>query len=165
MYHSAESDVAYDALKDSVGFLIAVPAAWLAYCFQARASYLGQLRSVWSYMIEGLQAAERYTFLEEPTAREYADARATISKAIDEVRGVFKNVENQRDTIGWYPFEPMKQMLREIESLGYGPGFKRTEAEKLRRELRKKYWDRMSRQFLKEIDRDHPTFHHSQYVE
>jgi hypothetical protein len=54
-WHPSEHDIVYATFKDLIPFVIAIPAAWLAFCFQRRASYIQQLRAFWSDLVEVVQ--------------------------------------------------------------------------------------------------------------
>ena len=41
----------YETFKDITPFILAIPAAYLGYCFQQRGSYLQSLRSLWSQLV------------------------------------------------------------------------------------------------------------------
>jgi hypothetical protein len=57
----------YATYKDLLPLLIAIPAAWLGYCFQRRTSYLAALRTLWENLIPAVQQAIHYTHLAQPT--------------------------------------------------------------------------------------------------
>ena len=57
---------AYSTFKDLIPLLIAIPAAWLGYCFQRRQAYLKDVRELWSKLVASVQDAIQYTHLPAP---------------------------------------------------------------------------------------------------
>jgi hypothetical protein len=87
-FHSAAED-----LRAGVPALVAAAAGWITYCLQRRVSYINSLRDLWEKVVEAVQTAYQYTY--KPTCQE-ADLVQVIQKlscCIDDVRGVFRNVE------------------------------------------------------------------------
>jgi len=161
-YHSAPSNY-YSAYKDLMPLVIAIPAAYLAFAFQRRNSYLQALRTVWEHMVGAVAGALTYTETESPSREQQLQVLGRLSVVIEEVRGVFKNVPVASAPEGWYPFEPVKQIYQEIRDLGC--------AEKATADARAASRDRIYRMWkanrvhlLAEFDRDEPTHHHAQYA-
>jgi len=153
----------YKAYKDIVPLMIAIPAAYLAFAFQQRNSYLKALRAVWSRMTAAISASLVYTDAASPTEDLYLEALGKLSIAIEEVRGVFTNVRAAESADGWYPFEPVRQIYQEIRRLGFGSDAtpeKRTAA----RDRIYAMWKSSREQLLAEFDRDAPTHHHAEYA-
>src|SRR5262245_35078576 len=106
-----KDDPIYAGYKDLIAFLIAIPAAWLGYCFQRRGSYLQALRTLWADLIKATNQAVEYT--RWTTSRPESEFRTTISelsKAIDSVRGVFRNVPKVGTRRGLFPYENLKDI-------------------------------------------------------
>src|SRR4029079_5856379 len=101
-----KESIEYAAFKDLIPLVIAIPAAYLAFCFQRRNSYLQALRSLWSNMVGAVQAARTYTYTPEPSRELYSETLGKLGMVIEEVRGVFKNIPAKGSPVGWYPFEP-----------------------------------------------------------
>jgi hypothetical protein len=154
----------YAAYKDTIPLVIAIPAAYLAFAFQRRSSYLQALRSVWGHMVEAIAEALTYTDTESPTQEQKLQVLAKLSVAIEEVRGVFKNIPSGRTHDGWYPFEPIKQIHQEIRDLGSGTA-ETVKARAAAKERIYKMWKASRAQLLAEFDRDKPTYHHAEYSE
>ncbi|MBJ2157052.1 hypothetical protein [Variovorax sp. IB41] len=155
----------YAAYKDAIPLVIAIPAAYLAFAFQRRNSYLQALRAVWGHMVEAIAAALAYTEIEAPTQEQRLQVLTKLSVAIEEVRGVFKNIPADGASDGWYPFEPIKQIHQEIRELTCS---NLTDSAKLRSNAKKRIYDmwKASRsRLLAEFDRDKPTHHHAEYAE
>lgn len=141
--------------RDAAPFLFAIPAALLGYAFQQRFSYLASLRSLWSRLVQSVNAAIQYTYDETPTAREHAEVMAHLGIAIDEVRGVYRNVGEQPGHVGLYPYEPIKEIYRLINDLGYGVND--PAKRKQTRELIVTKWQSIRFAFLSEFDRAEPS--------
>jgi hypothetical protein len=159
-----EKRVLFTTFKDLIPFLIAIPAAWLGYCVQRRSAYLQQLRSLWSKLIEAVQSGAQYTCLTHPSQDDRAKALVKISVAIDEIRGVFCNLGESGVDDGLYPFEPLKDIHREVAELGWGDSFDPQPA-KLARQRIFALWKDARRELLKEFDREEPEFPHSHWAD
>jgi hypothetical protein len=86
----------YDAYKEMVPFVFAIPAALLGYAFQQRGSYLASLRALWSRLVQSVNLAVQYTYDDQTTQRQHAKVMTQLAVAIDEERGVYRNV-HERD--------------------------------------------------------------------
>jgi hypothetical protein len=157
------TSVVYPTYKDLIPFVIAVPAAFLAYGFQQRGSYLQGLRSLWGNMVGAIAAALTYTELPNPSKEQYAETLQRLSSTIEEVRGFYRNVPGDLATGGWYPFEPVKQIFDAVKALGFGEGA----TDHLRAQAHDAIygmWKRTRAQFVTELDLAVPTHHHAAYV-
>jgi hypothetical protein len=151
-------DELYVLLKDGAIFVSALPAAWLAACFQRRTSFLEQLRDLWSQLVDAVQEAVQYTHLEAPTQAQYASVMKKLSAVIDEFRSVFRNLDETRDVpdSGYFPFESIRAIYHLIGDLGYGATFKSDRALATRREVIQ-LWRRLRQPLLQEFDRQRPS--------
>lgn len=155
------SSPAYATYTDMLPLVIAIPAAYLAYCFQQRAHYLTSLRALWSRLVAAVSAAVVYTHVPAPSQTLYIETLKELGVVVEEVRGVFKNLPRRGDPVGWYPFEPVKQIYSEIETLGYGEAVTEAARRRARRRI-VSLWKRNREKFLAEFDRDVPTFHYTE---
>ena len=146
----------YNTYKDLIPFVIVLPATWLGYCLQQRISYMQQLRIIWSKLVATIQSANQYTFLEDPTPEQYSEILKQISISIDEIRGVFENLYVTADDVGLYPFEPLKDVWREIARITPGNAPDKEERKRIRETVFTK-WKEMRIEFLKEFDRHVPA--------
>lgn len=168
IFDNTREAVVYSTYKDLIPLLIALPAAWLGYCLQRRNSYMQQLRSLWSKLVETIQHANQYTYLDSPTKEQHATSCQKISIAIDEIRGVFMNLgESSRGGYksgkGLYPFEPIKDIHKAVTAVGHGETATREALLALRKEIFRQ-WKMVRDELLKEFDREEPTHFHSRYV-
>jgi hypothetical protein len=81
-------DLHYVLYKDLVPLIVAIPAAWLAYCFQRRASYLQQLRTAWVDAVASVQGAIQLTCENRPSSHAKGAVLASLGASIDGLRGL-----------------------------------------------------------------------------
>jgi len=106
-------------LKDFVNVFVAVAAAYLAFCFQRRQAFLAALRDLWQKSVEAKADLVDYTWAATPTREAFGKAQRSLSVAIDLVRGAYRNVGETERAIGFYPFEPLHDMRRALDALGF----------------------------------------------
>jgi hypothetical protein len=143
------------AYNDAAPFLFAIPAALLGYAFQQRFSYLASLRTLWSRLVQSVNAAIQYTYDETPTAKEHAEVMTLLGIAIDEVRGVYRNVGERPGVVGRYPYEPVKGIYWLVHDLGYGVNDP-VKRKKTREQIITR-WQSIRFAFLSEFDRAEPS--------
>ena len=135
--------------------MVAIPAAYLGDCFQRRSAYTSALREMWANLIESVNQARQYTFNNEPNQKFYGDVLKSLSKSIDEVRGVYRNIGESGKKIGIYPYESLKEIPKIISQLGF------TEYDKLKADKARCsidfHWALLKSSFLFEFDRPVPT--------
>jgi hypothetical protein len=152
-----KDDPVYATFKDLVPLAVAIPAAWLAYCFQRRASYMQQLRALWSRLTAAVQDAIQYTHLENPSQEHFAVVLKSLSIAVDEVRSLFSNLAEGRDAPGLFPFESVKTIHEIVSRLGFGSAYQREQAAVARKSIIEA-WKKTRFAMLQEFDRSAPTF-------
>lgn len=145
----------YLFIKDMLGALIAIPAAWLANCFQRRASFLDQLRRLWSKTVEAVQGALAYTYEAEPTHDRLGATLLPLSVAIDEYRAAFRGADAGKP--GRFPYESLMEIHRLVADLGWGPRARDADRQRIRAEITAR-WRGLRDLLLKEFDREVPTY-------
>jgi hypothetical protein len=58
-----------------------------------------------------------YTQIEQPTTEQYIATFCKLSETIDNMRSVYQNVGETGDLIGLYPFAPLHDMRRALQTL------------------------------------------------
>ena len=148
------SEDGYSTIKDFSSLLIAIGAAYLAYCFQRRQAFLVSLRDLWKELVEAKGELIEYTHNPNPDQVAFSKAHRALSKAIDTVRGVYRNVGETEDEIGLYPFEPLHDMRKVLDELGFG---KATPDKRRAARLRfLRSWNALRWAFLKEFSTPEP---------
>lgn len=107
----------YDYLKDMALVLVTVVATYLAGVFQKRQSFLEALKEEWRDIIHAKSALFAYTQLERPGREQYMTAFLAISETLDNMRTVYSNVGETEALIGLYPFAPLHDMRRALQTL------------------------------------------------
>jgi hypothetical protein len=107
----------YDYLKDMALVLVTVIAAYLANVFQKRAIFLNALKEEWRNIVKAKSALFTFTQREAPTQAEYLAAFCAISESLDNMRAVYANVGETRRQIGLYPYAPLHDMRRALQSI------------------------------------------------
>lgn len=106
-------------LKDFSGIFLAIAASYLAYCFQRRQAFLSSLKDLWHKCIEAKADLVDYTHNINPDQESYGKAHRSISIAIDMVCAVYCNVSESQNSLGFFPFEPLHDMRRSLENIGF----------------------------------------------
>ncbi len=139
----------YDLLKDVIPLLVALLAAYFAQVLQQRAIFVASLRSLWAPLIEAKTMLLRYASDPDPTWDKYQDAYDSLSRAIDDVRSVYRNYGESKEYKGLYPYEPMHDMRKALRELG----FENVDLERQRvaRNRIQQAWDVLRPRFLAEL--------------
>lgn len=153
----------YETYKDLINLFVPIPAAVLAFSFQRRLSYVQAARTMWRTVLNAVHAARGYTLLTEPSEQEYRQVIEGLAVALDEVRSLFRNLPVKGKPKGWYPFEPLRDMLRIVEELGWGAAAIEPRRQAAKNQL-DDFWLLIRDALLVELERDVPTEHRAEYA-
>jgi hypothetical protein len=148
----------YDYLKDMSLVLVTVVAAYLANVFQKRSKFVESLEEEWRGIVRTKSAL--YTFCEKQFAStdDYLAAFCRISETIDNMRIVYGNAGETETLVGLYPYAPLHDMRRALQSIDPR---KRSEIpadeKKLVREAILQSFYALRENFLEELDLDEPA--------
>ncbi len=145
----------YELLRDVIPLLVALLAAYFAQVLQQRAAFVASLRSLWSHLIEAKIALLRYSYDPSPTWETYQDAYDSLSRAIDDVRSIYRNYGESKEYIGWYPYEPMHDMRKALIDLGFETV--NPERQQAMREEIQQAWNALRPRFLAELGAPEPS--------
>lgn len=151
----------FTVFKDLILLWVAIPAAYLGDCFQRRSAFTAALREMWANMIESVNQARQFTFDPNQTQETYGEVLKSLSKSIDEVRGVYSNIGETKNKIGLYPYESLKEIQKLISQLGYGK-YDQLKSDKTRCSI-EHHWGLIKSSFLFEFDRPVPTVVNTPY--
>jgi len=110
----------YDYMKDMSLVFVTVVAAYLASVFQRRSSFIESLRAEWRDIVASKSLLFAYTQLERPSREQYLEAFCRLSETIDNMRTVYRNVGETTELIGLYPYSPLHDMRRALQTLDPG---------------------------------------------
>jgi hypothetical protein len=147
----------YEYLRDMALVLVTVVAAFLASMLQKRSQFLGRLEEEWRGIVRTKSAL--YCFCENPnpTADDYLAAFCRISETLDNMRVVYANVGETDDLIGLYPFAPLHDMRRALQSIDPRKRSDITQEErKLARDAILQAFYALRENFLEELDLAEP---------
>jgi hypothetical protein len=107
----------YEYLRDMSLLIATGGVAYITNLFQKRSGFVEALKEEWRDIIATKSALFAYTQLERPTAEQYIATFCKLSETIDNMRSVYQNVGETRDLIGLYPYAPLHDMRRALQTL------------------------------------------------
>jgi hypothetical protein len=147
----------YDYLKDMALVFITVVATVLAGIYQRRQTFISALKEEWREIVEAKSRLYVYTRLNHPTDYDYLEAFTAISTTLDNMRTVYANVGETEKLIGIYPFAPLHDMRRALQSLDPSKSSTITEAQrKLARDAILQSFYALRETFLEELELEPP---------
>ncbi len=107
----------YEYLRDMSLLIATGGVAYITNMFQKRSSFIEGLKEEWRDIIATKSALFSYTQLERPTAEQYIATFCRLSETIDNMRSVYQNVGETDELIGLYPYAPLHDMRRALQTL------------------------------------------------
>ena len=108
---------AYEYLRDMSLLIATGGVAYITNMFQKRSSFVEGLKEEWRDIIATKSALFAYTQLEQPTLEQYIATFCKLSETIDNMRSVYQNVGETNGLIGLYPYAPLHDMRRALQTL------------------------------------------------
>jgi len=148
----------YDYLKDMALVLVTVVAAYLTNVFQKRSKFVAALEREWRGIVKTKTMLYVYCEKSYPTADDYLVAFSQISETIDNMRIVYRNVGETEALVGLYPYAPLHDMRRALQTLDPRKSKSITpEQQRLVREAILQAFYALRENFLEELDLEQPT--------
>lgn len=107
----------YKLVSDMALLIATLAAAYLANVFQKRASFVTALEDEWRSIVRTKSALLTFCEKQNPSADDYIEAYCRVSEVIDTMRVVYKNAGETDDLIGLYPYAPLHDMRRALQSV------------------------------------------------
>ena len=107
----------YEFLRDMALLIATGGVAHITNVFQHRSSFVAALREEWREIIEAKSALFTFTQMERPTLDQYLETFCKLSETIDNMRTVYRNVGETEELIGLYPYAPLHDMRRALQTL------------------------------------------------
>jgi hypothetical protein len=147
----------YDYLKDMALVVITLVATVLAGVYQRRQTFISALKEEWREIVDAKSRLYIYTRLTHPTDFDYLEAFTAISATLDNMRTVYANVGETEKLIGIYPFAPLHDMRRALQTLDPSKSDAITEEQrKLARDAILQSFYALRETFLEELELEPP---------
>ena len=147
---------AYEFLRDMSLLIATGGVAYISNVFQRRQSFIESLKEEWRDIIGAKSVLLAFMHRTDPTHEEYVAAFTRLSETIDNMRIVYRNVGETRDLIGLYPFAPLHDMRRVLQTLDPRDGKPTAEQRKLARDTMLQSFYALREHFLEELDLEEP---------
>src|SRR5262245_59988000 len=108
---------AYEFLRDMSLLIATGGVAYVANVYQKRQSFIEALKDEWRDIRVPKSALFTYTQLRRPTLEQYLETFCKLSETIDNMCSVYQNVGETADLIGLYPYAPLHDMRRALQTL------------------------------------------------
>lgn len=146
----------YEFLRDMSLLIATGGVAYVTNVFQRRHAFIESLREEWRDIIEAKSALLRFMHTAEPSHAEYVATFSRLSETIDNMRIVYRNVGETRDLIGLYPFAPLHDMRRVLQTLDPKDDAAKSIDRKLARDAMLQSFYALREHFLEELDLEEP---------
>lgn len=146
----------YDFFKDMALLIATGGVAYISNVFQKRSEFLANLKAEWREIIASKSAMLSFMHKQAPTHDEYVAVFTQLSETIDNMRIVYRNVGETKELIGLYPFSPLHDMRRVLQSLDPRKGPTSEEQRKRARDTMLQSFYALRDRFLEEIDLEEP---------
>jgi hypothetical protein len=153
----------YDLVKDTSTFAAALPVAVLAGAYQMRTSFLQQLREAWKSSLDAVQDAIQFTFADPPNSELFSAVMKKLSVAIDDFRSLYSNLDEDSKSVGYFPFEGLKNIHSALGAFYFGEDFS-PEVRISVRNCVSRTWKQVRTPIVAEFDRPVPSKYDSPYV-
>lgn len=153
----------YAYMRDMALVFVTMVAAYLANVFQMRTKFVASLEEEWRAMVKTKSKLVTFCERNDTTLDDYLRAYARMSATLDNMRIVYRNVGETDDLIGLYPYSPLHDMRRALETLDPRAGTTvAAEQRRLACEAIRESFSALRETFLEELDLEEPT--HGQLV-
>ena len=148
----------YEYMKDMALVFVTVVAAYLANVFQRRSKFIESLEEEWRGIVKTKSALFAFCEKTFPTADDYIAAFCRISETLDNMRIVYRNVGETDKLVGLYPYAPLHDMRRALQTLDPAKSPNVTpEARKLARDAILQSFYAVRENFLEELQLEAPS--------
>lgn len=107
----------YELLRDMSLLIATLAAAYLANVFQKRSTFVASLEEEWRNIVRTKSVLYTYCEKPYPSTDDYLAAFCRLSETIDTMRIVYQNAGETSDKVGLYPYAPLHDMRRALQSL------------------------------------------------
>jgi hypothetical protein len=148
----------YEVLRDMSLLIATGGVAYMTNVFQKRSKFVESLEEEWRRIVATKSTLYAYCEKPFPSSDDYVAAFCRISEAIDNMRIVYRNVGETEALVGLYPYAPLHDMRRALQSIDPR---KRSniapEERKLVRDAMLQSFYALRESFLEELDLEQPV--------
>lgn len=153
----------YDYMRDMALVFVTMVAAYLANVFQMRTKFVASLEEEWRAMVQTKTQLVVFCERDDTTLDDYLQAYGRMSSTLDNMRIVYRNIGETDDLIGLYPYSPLHDMRRALETLDpRTTNAPSAEQRSVVCEAIRQSFSALRETFLEELDLEEPT--HGQLV-
>ena len=146
----------YELLKDMSLLLATGGVAYISNVYQRRTAFLESLKAEWKDILSAKSAVLTFLHKDAPSHDEYVGAFMRLSETIDNMRVVYRNVGETDDLIGLYPYAPLHDMRRVLQTLDPRESQPTAEYRKLARDTVLRSFYALRDEYLVELDLEEP---------
>ncbi len=146
----------YELLKDMSLLIATCGVAYISNVYQRRSAFIESLKAEWTDILKSKSAVLSFLHNDAPTHDAYVAAYMSLSETIDNMRVVYKNVGETDDLIGIYPYAPLHDMRRVMQTLDPKSGPSTPEYRKLARDTVLRSFYALRDEYLAELDLEEP---------
>lgn len=148
----------YEFVRDMSLLIATGGVAYLSNIFQKRSKFVESLEEEWRNIVRTKSILLNYCEKPYHATDDYLAAFSRISETIDTMRIVYKNSGETDTLIGLYPYAPLHDMRRVIQTLDpRNPQSPTEEHKKLVRDAILQAFYALRESFLEELDLEQPT--------
>ncbi len=146
----------YGFINDMSLLIFTIGAAYLANMFQRRSNFISNLKEEWHEIVRAKSSLIVYIDNPDRNVIDYLHAYQHLSQCIDYMRIVYRNVGETNKLIGKYPYEPLHDMRRTLESIDPRAGaYSQEQLAKARHDIWESF-NALREHFLEELDLESP---------
>jgi hypothetical protein len=132
--------------------------AYITNAFQGRSGFVAGLNDRWKEITTAKSELLKFTQMQKPDHEAYLHAYTSLSEVIDNMRLAFRNVGETGALIGLYPFAPLHDMRRALQTLDplTNPSPSQDQRKLVRNAILQSFYA-LRETFLEELDLEEPA--------
>ncbi len=146
----------YEFIRDMALLIATCGVAYISNVFQRRHAFIDSLKEEWQDIIDAKSAVLTYMHMDAPSHADYISAYTRLSATIDNMRIVYRNVGETSADIGLFPYAPLHDMRRVLQTLDPKKGPSTSDGRQLARDAMLQSFYALRDGFLDELELDEP---------